>query len=313
MGEYSYLESKNLKTKREISIKIHEIDAYMRTLNTIDPHIRREYKKRDDLIKTNREKLTNLRVKLAKLVSDNADRKTRWIQKMTQMMGMTNDNFKEFFEDMGCEGRITFGPLPLNQQTANFRNYNTCQKYDTDDYANYGIIIWVSSREGAPMNMLTGSTQSGGEKSVSTMLFLLSMQPISKSPFRLIDEINQGMDNRNERKIFETLVNAANRSRTQYFLITPKLLQDLDYGDNLTIQCVYNGKHYGYKSDKVAQGGSRVLAKHHRVNHEEFMNGYERRKNPANQVNSQASQENMPLAPVFMQPPPRSGRRSRAP
>ena len=73
------------------------------------------------------------------------------------------------------------------------------------------------------------------------MLFLLAMQPISSSPFRLIDEINQGMDNRNERLIFKALVDISAEAKTQYFIITPKLLKNLPYSENMTLSIVHNG------------------------------------------------------------------------
>ncbi len=50
------------------------------------------------------------------------------------------------------------------------------------------------------------------------------------------------MDPYNERMIFRQVVQAATRpGLPQYFLITPKLLPDLDYTPSMTILCVYNG------------------------------------------------------------------------
>jgi chromosome segregation ATPase len=49
----------------------------------------------------------------------------------------------------------------------------------------------VSFRAGTPLQQLTGTSQSGGERSVSTMLFLLALQEICDCPFRVVDEINQ--------------------------------------------------------------------------------------------------------------------------
>eukprot|EP00008_Paramoeba_atlantica_P008886 CAMPEP_0201495740 /NCGR_PEP_ID=MMETSP0151_2-20130828/55731_1 /ASSEMBLY_ACC=CAM_ASM_000257 /TAXON_ID=200890 /ORGANISM="Paramoeba atlantica, Strain 621/1 / CCAP 1560/9" /LENGTH=54 /DNA_ID=CAMNT_0047884999 /DNA_START=109 /DNA_END=271 /DNA_ORIENTATION=+ len=53
-------------------------------------------------------------------------------------------------------------------------------------------------------------------------------------PIPFVDEINQGMDARNERMIFEQVVNSASEGSgedipPQYFLITPKLLPDLKF------------------------------------------------------------------------------------
>jgi len=77
---------------------------------------------------------------------------------------------------------------------------------------------------------------------VSTMLYLISLQDLTPCPFRVVDEINQGMDPYNERMIFKQVVVTAGRpGLPQYFLITPKLLPDLDYTPNMTILCVFNG------------------------------------------------------------------------
>lgn len=42
---------------------------------------------------------------------------------------------------------------------------------------------------------------SGGEKSCATMVFILALQGISTAPFRVVDEINQGLDSDNEMKV----------------------------------------------------------------------------------------------------------------
>jgi chromosome segregation ATPase len=62
-------------------------------------------------------------------------------------------------------------------------------------------------------------------------------------PFRCVDEINQGMDSVNERRVFDLLVQTSCRERSaQYFLLTPKLLPDLKYDRNMTVLVVNNGE-----------------------------------------------------------------------
>lgn len=56
------------------------------------------------------------------------------------------------------------------------------------------------------------------------------LQGVTVTPFRVVDEINQGMDPANERKVFEQLVVASCKEGTpQCFLLTPKLLPDLPF------------------------------------------------------------------------------------
>ena len=83
------------------------------------------------------------------------------------------------------------------------------------------------------MQLLSSNVQSGGEKSVATMLYLLSLQKISDCPFRVVDEINQGMDATNERTVFELIVKTSQiNNLPQYFVVTPKLLPGIISNSN---------------------------------------------------------------------------------
>ena len=44
------------------------------------------------------------------------------------------------------------------------------------------------------------------------MLYLISLQNLTKCPFRVVDEINQGMDPKNERKVFKQMVDSASEA-----------------------------------------------------------------------------------------------------
>jgi chromosome segregation ATPase len=71
---------------------------------------------------------------------------------------------------------------------------------------------------------------------------------MSLAPFRVVDEINQGMDPFNERRVHSLMVKTAcaipsTGLHSQYFLITPKLLPDLDYNPKMRLHCVFNGPH----------------------------------------------------------------------
>ena len=60
------------------------------------------------------------------------------------------------------------------------------------------------------------------------------------TPFRVVDEINQGMDPINERKVFSQLVESSCREGTpQCFLLTPKLLPGLPYTGDITTLFIF--------------------------------------------------------------------------
>jgi hypothetical protein len=120
-----------------------------------------------------------------------------------------NKLFIEYMHELGNEGRVEIeeNPASLSQ---------------------WGLILSVSFRKGTAPVPLKKNVQSGGERSVSTIMFLMALQDMVKSPFRVVDEINQGMDERNERIVFKRIVErSVGPNRPQYFLITPKLLQVL--------------------------------------------------------------------------------------
>ena len=77
---------------------------------------------------------------------------------------------------------------------------------------------------------------------MATALYMLALQELTTVPFRCVDEINQGMDARNERLVFELLVRTScHVSSAQYFLLTPKLLTGLKYSPRMNLLIVYNG------------------------------------------------------------------------
>lgn len=94
----------------------------------------------------------------------------------------------------------------------------------------------------------------------------MSLQTLTRSPFRVVDEINQGMDPRNERLVHARMVSIAtgndeqvftedddaakgeNREGgkvggSQYFLITPKLLHGLRYERGMRVLCIASGEY----------------------------------------------------------------------
>ncbi|KAH6566949.1 hypothetical protein BASA60_009230 [Batrachochytrium salamandrivorans] len=91
-----------------------------------------------------------------------------------------------------------------------------------------GEVLVVQNDDYSKMHEIRVKFRSG---SVSTMLYLIALQHLSMSPFRVVDEINQGMDPRNERNVHKLIVQAACRKDdtgdlhamvpSQYFLITP--------------------------------------------------------------------------------------------
>lgn len=98
------------------------------------------------------------------------------------------------------------------------------------------------------MSSFAADTQ---ERSLATVTYLMSLAKMSRTPFSLVDEINQGMDQRAERNVHNQMVEVTCSNATgQYFLITPKLLTGLDYHPNMRILVVKNGTWIPDTEDK---------------------------------------------------------------
>lgn len=154
-----------------------------------------------------------------------------------------------------------------------------------EDYAKWGIEILVSFRDGEEMNVLSAQRQSGGvrcclpsssagavpdltfsrlqERALTTVMYLMSLADLAKAPFALVDEINQGMDQRVERLVHNALVATTCKDdvgqcvallscrlsterpsltplENRYFLITPKLLPQLEYHERMKVLIINN-------------------------------------------------------------------------
>ncbi|EUD65405.1 hypothetical protein C922_04145 [Plasmodium inui San Antonio 1] len=123
------------------------------------------------------------------------------------------------------------------------------------------LYIKVKFKKTAPFLLLSVSHQSGGERSLTTMLYILSIQKLTKNGFYVLDELNQGLDHTNEKKIFELLSCLSNpsmykqhfmhhydykhiqidyQSKPQYFILTPQIIRDIFFKD-ITVHYLFNG------------------------------------------------------------------------
>lgn len=111
-------------------------------------------------------------------------------------------------------------------------------------YKDWKLEILVKFRENTELKVLDHQSQSGGERAVSTIFFIMSLQGLTNAPIRIVDEINQGMDPKNEKMTHKYLVNTACTSdSSQYFLVTPKLLTGLYYHPDMAIHCIFTGPY----------------------------------------------------------------------
>ncbi|XP_061384742.1 structural maintenance of chromosomes protein 5 [Danaus plexippus] len=191
-----------------------------------DNQVLKEYEDREREIR-NLEKKLSSSTDTKKMIRDEIKTITsRWLPPLENLVSEIRENFSSMFQKLGCVGDVIL-----------YKGAND------EEFSCYGLHIMVQFRVGERLRQLTRDTQSGGERALSTALYLLALQARVAVPFRCVDEINQGMDAKNERDMLQLLIKATTESDSQYFLLTPKLLLDLDYNEKTTIHTVMNGCH----------------------------------------------------------------------
>ncbi|ORZ38878.1 P-loop containing nucleoside triphosphate hydrolase protein [Catenaria anguillulae PL171] len=202
--------------------KVDELEATLDMASATDDSIVQQYENRQAMIDDKQAKLEEEQNKLADKTQERDELKNDWLPTLEAFLETVSNNFSAYFSYIRCAGEVSLKKA--------------------DMFKDYALEIRVKFRATQELQVLEKSRQSGGERAVTTILFLLSLQEHSKAPFRLVDEINQGMDEINERMVHKLLVESASKPGSpQYFLITPKLLCGLYYSDKMRVHCVYNG------------------------------------------------------------------------
>ncbi|KAF9884458.1 Structural maintenance of chromosomes protein 5 [Aspergillus nanangensis] len=226
-------------------------------------HLIKEFEDRERQIQKLQSKSAEFQTKLADFSHAINEVRGKWEPKLDSLVESISEAFSDSFARIGCAGQVSLDkaedePGPDGQSGGS-------------DFDQWSIQIHVKFRENENLSLLDSHRQSGGERAVSTIFYLMALQSLSASPFRVVDEINQGMDPRNERMVHERLVDIAcaaggggrANSGGQYFLITPKLLSGLVYKPGMRVLCIFSGEHmpddYGILDFKEAAKRIRML------------------------------------------------------
>ncbi|KKY22439.1 putative structural maintenance of chromosome complex subunit [Diplodia seriata] len=208
----------------DLEAEIAVFQSRLTLLHGGDPNAIRDYEKRARRIDEIEQRLRGADDELQELQERIEAIKSQWEPELDELVRQISLDFSDNFSKIGCAGQVSI--------------------YKAEDFSEWAIQIQVKFREQEQLSILDSHRQSGGERAVSTIFYLMALQSLARSPFRVVDEINQGMDPRNERMVHERMVDIACKERTaQYFLITPKLLHGLKFHPRMTVHCIASGEY----------------------------------------------------------------------
>ncbi|XP_025193514.1 structural maintenance of chromosomes protein 5 [Melanaphis sacchari] len=186
------------------------------------PQLITEYKERKIKIKNLEKTLENLNQSAHTKEYEIERLYSEWFPKIQELKNLLCVNFQKFLLSFGCSGVI--------ELDVGVTRY---------DFQAYGLLIKVQFRNDIPsLRLLDAKCQSGGERALTTAIFLLCLQEVTHFPFRIVDEINQGMDKVYERKLMELFMELFEDRHNQYFVVTPKLITNLTF-KNTTVDIIF--------------------------------------------------------------------------
>jgi structural maintenance of chromosomes protein 5 len=168
-----------------------------------------------------------LKVKLAKL----QDNKKSMLVELSSRKGVWKKAMEDLVESVD----------PAYQAVLSAADASGFIKFEeADAIEDAGLDLYVGFRGGAPTT-LDPFTQSGGERSVALMAFILSLQARIVSPLRAMDEFDIHMDPKNREAMFKMILSQLKqREASQYIVITPSILTVFDRTAHvITVQAVH--------------------------------------------------------------------------
>ena len=217
---------------QKIETQLHEYQAKLELCITTDHQTIKQYTDRNKEISTVKQDMER-ETRDNKLIGGEIERlKILWLEPLKKLLEEVNNRFSYYFNQISCRGEVKLSVEDFSGE---------------DEFDKYGVTINVKFRDEEELQQLTAFHQSGGERSVSTILYLMALQEHAQSPFRVVDEINQGMDSHYERCVFDFITSSANKPHTsQYFLLSPKLLPSLVFSPDMALHFICNGPGVGH-------------------------------------------------------------------
>jgi chromosome segregation ATPase len=216
---------KRIETERnltEIDAEIKIVDAHIQSLGAIPEEAEEMYNAYSKTFNELKEKASIVSENRKRASLELDERKKVWKNVLQKLIDEVNPLYQGILSKMNATGIVRLT--------------------DLEDLETAGLELLVGFRGGAP-SVLDAYTQSGGERTVSIMAFLLSLQQYIMSPFRAVDEFDVHMDPRNREAIFKAIVSTIRESKgVQYLMITPSQIAITEHDAHVIVVQSVQGK-----------------------------------------------------------------------
>ncbi len=188
------------KNVDEILDEIRLTDGYLAALSDVSEDIERMYESYSKLYLDLKEKAQSIAENRENTMEEVKARMDAWLTVMQGLLDHVSLQYQRILSQAHALGEVHLA--------------------NGHDIEAAGLEVLVGFKGARPVP-LDAYTQSGGERSMATMSFLLALQQHVQSPFRAVDEYDVHMDPRNRETITNLLVESVEGVNSQYLIITP--------------------------------------------------------------------------------------------
>ncbi len=204
----------------EVSEELKLVSAHIQKMQDVPDDAEKIYNDYSGNIEELKVKLAKLQENKKLMLSELDARKDVWKKAMEDLIESVDPAYQAVLSAADASGFVKL------------------EQADTIEDA--GLDLYVGFLGGAPTT-LDPFTQSGGERSVALMAFILSLQGRIVSPLRAMDEFDIHMDPKNREAMFKMILSQMKqREASQYLVITPSVLTVFDRSAHvITVQAVH--------------------------------------------------------------------------
>ena len=192
-----------MKTTMDILDELRVTDGHLAALADVSEDIERMYESYSKLYLELKEKARMVVENREKAMEEVNARIEAWRNVVHRLLDQVNVKYRKILSEAYAVGEVKLT--------------------NEEDVEDAGLEIFVGFKGGKPVP-LNAYTQSGGERSIATVTFLLALQQHVHSPFRAVDEYDVHMDPKNREIIANLLVSSVTDLDSQYLAITPSQL-----------------------------------------------------------------------------------------
>ncbi|KAH0588207.1 hypothetical protein H2248_006920 [Termitomyces sp. 'cryptogamus'] len=161
----------DVRTVDELQAELNRQQAKLELNLNTNPGVVEQYEKRKRDIEVLEKTIETKQKSAEKIERSIKAARDNWQPGLEKLVASIGEKFSASFDRIGCAGEVR-----ISQH---------------EDYEKWAIDILVKFRDTEKLQLLTGQRQSGGERSLTTILYLLSLTEEARAPFSLVDEINQ--------------------------------------------------------------------------------------------------------------------------